>query len=307
MAGHSYLPIHGMPQPSLDAQAKMTQESLAATGRNIPLAVLPIYLKLLLWPTHLHMEHDLPTFDNLGQSEVWGGFLIAFVFAALVMRRQNKTTLPLSWGILWFMAGSSLLLTINRILYEHWMYLPAIGLFLGIAQTLASIGANPRFRYAGVGVALAIALVFGCLTYRQNTVWHDPETLFKNTLNYGEKAPRMHTNLGVFYAERGEYEKAVDQFKLSLQESDNGERRDDKAASVHTNLAATRLRMAQTPENRADALAHLKRALEIDPDYYPALTAIAGFYRDAGDQAQASFYQTKADQVRRNFEPSALH
>ena len=123
-------------------------------------ATLPGYAGLLLWPAGLHMERQFPVYAVPWTPMALGGVAIVAVAAAQIIWGKGKRGLPLSWGLLWFGAAhfpdSGLLVPVNSLFLEHWMYLPTIGLFLGIAQSLhdlfarlkiiISLWAQPRSR-----------------------------------------------------------------------------------------------------------------------------------------------------------------
>jgi hypothetical protein len=53
---------------------------------------------------------------------------------------------------------------LNALLYEHWLYLPSVGLFLGVTQKIASMLPTARTCAGGAAVALGVALIFGAPT-----------------------------------------------------------------------------------------------------------------------------------------------
>ena len=126
-------------------------------------ATLPTYLQILFIPANLHYERSFPIYTNLLSLPVLEGLAI-FVMAALsVIWRQDKKHLPLNWGLLWFGAAyalhTGLFFAADRPVYEHWMYLPSAGLFLGIAQTLALQNDKPAMvKYTRIWCVLAVVL-----------------------------------------------------------------------------------------------------------------------------------------------------
>ncbi|MFA5041333.1 MAG: hypothetical protein WC464_06850, partial [Bdellovibrionales bacterium] len=112
-------------------------------------ATLPNYLELLIWPTGLHMERVFPIQSYVSGVVAAGIMMIVFAAGHIAYSCRIKRGLELSWGFLWFAAAHSpdtgLLFPMNSLFLEHWMYLPSVGLFLGIAQTLVVLTKNkPR-------------------------------------------------------------------------------------------------------------------------------------------------------------------
>jgi tetratricopeptide (TPR) repeat protein len=183
---------------------------------------------------------------------------------------------------------TGLVVPVNALLYEHWMYLPSIGLFLGMAQAIAVTLENDRTRVRVVGAGCVVALALGVMTYRQNTVWHDPITFYTNIFNHGEPSWRAHSNLAGTYLGEGKYDEAMEQLQLALR---NG---GETAANVHENLSIVYWHRLQVEAE----ISELKRALELDPDYVNAADSLARVYSALGDKRNAEFYRQKAADIR---------
>jgi len=260
------------------------------------LATVPAYLGLLIWPVGLHMERNFLAYPN---PWYWQVILAAILIAAAgvqVLWGCGKRGFPLSWGLMWFACAqvpqTGILIPINSLFYEHWMYLPTVGLFLGVAQTVAVTLQNTRARIGAAAGGCLVALIFGTMTYRQNEVWRDPVTFYTNILNHEETSERTHNNLGMAYIERGDYDQAMDQLQLAL-------KRSDTIASVHQNMAAIYFYRSDVKGE----IAELKRALEINPDFVDACDGLAAAYDLLGDKQNADLYRQKAADIRKEFAP----
>src|SRR5690606_15285962 len=82
------------------------------------------YIRLIFWPTQLHMERSL---DGYGWLHSIAGFiLLAGVFAGLaaaVLRKRHV----IAFGLAWFIAAwlpISGVFPLNAPMAEHWMYVP---------------------------------------------------------------------------------------------------------------------------------------------------------------------------------------
>jgi tetratricopeptide (TPR) repeat protein len=264
------------------------------------LATLPAYLKLLVWPMGLRLERSFIIFSTPLAWLVAGGFLIAVAALAQIIwssKKGHERGLTLSWGLLWFAAAhapdTGLLVAMNALFLEHWMYLPTLGLFLGIAQTIYTRLEQPKwvkFRPAAAGVALIVALICGARTYDQNAVWHDPVTFYTHIFNYGEISARAHNNLALAYMDRHEVAKAIEEFKLAIAISDS-------YAETRFNYA---LALMNLPDQRAhipEAIDNLNRSLEIDPNFYRSYDTLAKIYDFIGEHDKAVPYRQKADEL----------
>ena len=90
------------------------------------------------------------------------------------------------------------------------------------------------------------------------------------------ESPNARRNLAQVYVERGEFEKAVAEYRRALELR-------PKSPRLWNNLGMVYLRM----EAYADAIAPLNRALELEPDFEPALSNLAVAYTHLGRLEEA--------------------
>lgn len=267
------------------------------------LATLPAYLHLLVWPTGLHMERSFSAYDGLFFAPPLEGLAIFIVATALVLGSVTKRgtgILPIAWGLLWFAVAyfpnTGLIFPMNAQFLEHWMYLPTIGLFLGLADyaDAALVSLERKFPHVkaapiAAGAALLLAGVFGLRSFEQNEVWHDPFVFYANIFKYGEVSPRAHNNLALAFADEGDYPAAITEFEKTIALTDT-------YAETRYNLALVLLKLPNQREAIPLAIDSLNRALEIDPHFYRAWEALANIYDALGDKQQAAEDRTKARQ-----------
>jgi protein O-mannosyl-transferase len=262
------------------------------------LATLPEYLRLLIWPSDLHMERSFPIQPTLWAWIVWGGIvIIAFAMGHIAYSCKIKRGLEISWGFLWFAAAhapdTGLLIPMNALFLEHWMYLPSIGLFLGLSQTAFLFAKNsPRFMPVFCSVLAAVlSVALSVKTFNQNEIWRDAPTFYNNIFKYGEKSARARNNLALYYSENG-------QLKLSAEQLEQAIAAADIYAETHYNLALTILRLSEDKESIAKAMAHLNRSLEIQPNFYRSYKTMGDIYDILlHDKEKAAFYHAKADDL----------
>ncbi|MDE1901184.1 MAG: tetratricopeptide repeat protein [Alphaproteobacteria bacterium] len=259
-------------------------------------ATLPAYLELLIWPHGLHMERAFAIFTAWWQGPVLIGMtLFAAALAIIIYSNaapdRNKA---LSWGLLWFGAAhapdTGLLVQMNSLFLEHWMYLPSAGLFLGIGETAARALENKPRRYgiAASASALAFALILSAKTYAQNRIWHDPVSFYTNIFDHGEKSARSHNNLALYYGNLGDYADSLAQFEQAVAISDT-------YAETRYNMALIYLNMpGDADADRQQAIDNLNRAVHIDPSFFRAWEVLSRIYAVQGDKEKAAFCAQKA-------------
>lgn len=266
------------------------------------LATLPSYAALVAWPTELHMERTFNVFAEFWLTPVLIGALMVAAAGAQIIFNRNEKYQPLSWGLLWFGAShfpdSGLLVPVNALFLEHWMYLPTIGLFLGIAQIIALHIETSRYeklKPAITGICLIIATALGTATFFQNRVWHDPVTFYTHVFHYGVTSARAHNNLALAYMERREYALAIDEYHKAIETSDT-------YAETRHNLAVSLLNLPDKEKHIEEAVDNLNRALEIDPNFYRSYIVLSQIYAFLGDKDKADLNREKAEKILNSYE-----
>jgi tetratricopeptide (TPR) repeat protein len=261
------------------------------------LATLPVYLGALLWPVGLHMERGFDVYMTPFDWRVAGGALLIIGAVAQIVWGRARRGLALSWGLLWAALAQApntgLLVPTNALFLEHWMYVPTMGLFLGVAQTLAPYAEKffGHFRRIASAFVLLLALALGARTLDQNTVWHDSFTFYAYIFSFGEGPARAYNNLGIAYTEIGQFEKAEEQFRHAIRVSDT-------MAESHLNLGITLIHLPDREAHIPEAIEELKRAIAINPALYQPYAVLAIIYQEIGDGAEAQFYKQKAVEIR---------
>jgi tetratricopeptide (TPR) repeat protein len=262
------------------------------------LATLPNYLRLLIWPENLHMERSFPVYTSLWFAPVAAGIMIlVFAGAHIIHSCRSKRWNAMSWGFLWFAAAhapdTGMLVPMNALFLEHWMYLPSVGLFLGFAQTVVDLTrSRPRALPMACSIAaLAFVFVFSVKTYDQNKIWHDPVSFYNNIFDNGEDSARAHNNLARYYSDHGQFTKAIDQFHQAIKVSDS-------YAETRFNLALTYLQESEGKEHIDEALENLQRSLELQPNFYRSYQTLGDIYGDLlHDKEKADFYHARAKAI----------
>jgi hypothetical protein len=174
----AYVLLHHMLLPHSFAAPQTGTATTDADYSHI--AILSAYLKLLIWPTGLHMGHDLPLCPTLWRADILCGIVLFVAATTQILREQAARSLPLNWGLCWFAAALAPTFFVNAIFYEHWLYLPTAGLFLGVAQSVALwMEQAPPAISKWVKPVLAVFVMMasaalGSLTYNQNKIWREP-------------------------------------------------------------------------------------------------------------------------------------
>jgi protein O-mannosyl-transferase len=250
------------------------------------------YAGKVVWPANLTFTYPHWTIDP---GAWWQYLFVAGVLALviglwLVARRHRG---PLA-GFLIF-AGTLFpvlgFLNVYPFRYsyvaDHFQYLASLGIIVPVASGLTVAAGRISLAKAG-GIALPVMLlmVFGVLTWRQSAMYHDVETLYRETLLRNPTSWMAHYNLGTALADMpGRLPEAIAEFEAALRVKPD-------YAQAHNNLGEA---LSQTPGRLPDAITEFEAALRIEPDYVKAhynlgnaLSQMPGRLPDAVTQFEAA-------------------
>ncbi len=180
--------------------------------------VILLYMKLIFWPIGLHADYG-DIFFGFRDPRVVSGllFLVALVAGAIYFRKRRPNV---SFGILWYLIA---LLPVSNIyplpffMADHYLYIPSMGIFLILADTLSRWYAKyPRYKPLLNGFVVCAIFIFGVLTVKQNTYWKDPLSLYERTLMFSPDNWRVNHNLALILRYNGDYEGGIAHYEKAL-------------------------------------------------------------------------------------------
>ncbi len=242
------------------------------------------YAGKLLWPANLAVIYPLWEIDA-GDLLAWVYLVAAAALAAgLWLARRRIGRGPLA-GVLYFAVTLGPVLGFVDYGYlqfsfvaDRFQYLAGIGVLAvligGAAHGVTKL--PDGYRRGALGLAAAVVVVLGALTWRQSGIYRDEITLFSHVVAHNPYARDAHLNLGNALIEAGRNEDGLAASRIAA------EQRPD-SADAHSNLA-----LAQMNLERFDASAEsLRRALELDPRHKSALQNTAELHRKQGRHQEA--------------------
>jgi tetratricopeptide (TPR) repeat protein len=252
--------------------------------------ILVIYLGLLLYPHNLHMERSLDVAKNLWGAPIFGLLITIFILCLIISQYKKRPII--SFGLLWFLFGlaptSNILVPINGLLYEHWLYLPMIGFWLCLFSIFPSpfgggcpalskkeLGGRGWF-YAIIIIFAAYFTFFAATTIARNRQWRDPITFYNQTLQYAPSSYRIINNLGMAYADAQNYTLADQMYNRAIS-------LDDANPVAYHNLANSYKTLGQT----AQAVQFYKLAIQKSPEFIFSYNALVQLYLDQNKKNEA--------------------
>jgi len=222
-----------------------------------PFVILHYFCEFFL-PTSLSADTDWTLLPSIWDVRFFAGCLfIVLMLIAAFYTAKNKSTKPISFGIIWFfltLLPTSSIIPLGEVLNDHRMYFPFVGLVISVSWTvvllLREYGKLINKRLIIVSVIVLLA-AYGYGTYQRNKVWHTPESLWRDVsiksplngrglMNYGvalvasqkyamaetyfQKAMRitpdyalLYTNMGYVKEKEGQLQIAENYYKAGIQ------------------------------------------------------------------------------------------
>lgn len=247
--------------------------------------VICLYLWLLIAPFGLHMERmtTIPR-SIFGYMVIPALAFIGFLLTALWLCRRKSP--GIFFGGAWFFVGLipvANIVPINSFVAEHWLYLPAIGIYM-----IAAVGISGFFfknesenalnirRIIGWLVVAAILIFYGTLTFERNKDWKDEITFFKSTLKHVPDNARLHLNFGNTYTELGRYDEAIQEYLIAVKFF-------PEYAEAYNNLGSSYRKIGDLQK----AKEYLDKSLELDPKSAVTIRLRGNIYEIDGDSQKA--------------------
>ena len=231
---------------------------------QIPIAITS-YLQLIAFPKDLTLYHSEMAF---GQGEYLIRLVVLLLFLGLTIWLFFKNR-PLSFWPGLFIIGLLPMLTplgVSSIVAERYVYFSSLGIFVLIALLLQK--AEKIIRPKTVSIVFAIILALLSLrTIVRNFDWQNQDSLWLATAKISPSSPQNHNNLGDYYGRRGEYERAIEEFKKAIELQPN-------YGDAYHNLGNTYQQVGKIDL----AIESYQRALQFNPRLWQSRQNLAAIY-----------------------------
>ena len=290
--------------------------------------VIVTYIRLLLFPSGLHMERYIKPARGLFEIGVFAS-AVFIAFLAFIIRSLSRIDRIFLYAAAWFSVCLLPVLNIYPIsvfLHEMWLYLPSAGFYIFFSAFIVKIIAR-RINSIAAAFFIALYFVFYCsATVSYGKTWHDSVSLFDNNLKYEINSPFRHltyNNIAMAYYNKGGLKKSIEYcrkgilFKPSYYEPYNNLgvcyiamgkpvraiRFFKKAISLKKDYASAYCNLGHAYEeigSRDRAEYFSKAAIAINPKSYDAYRNLGYIYSEKGETVEAIEFFKKASQIRRD-------
>ena len=187
--------------------------------------VLTAYLRLILWPANLCLDHDWPLQVSWLAALVPGLLLLGGVVGGVaLMVARHWAALPVL-GFFALMAPTSSVIPIRDVMVEHRTYLASAAVVLmlvaGSSWAIAAV-ARSRSGVVGTSITALVALTLLSLTRERNVDYRTPVSIWQDTVDHAPHNHRAWVNLGVAQCLAGQREAGLGSMRqaLDLQSND---------------------------------------------------------------------------------------
>jgi tetratricopeptide (TPR) repeat protein len=274
----------------LYAQEKsITKAASLSINQRVSNALLSyvVYMGKLAWPANLCVFY--PTFRVHWEKAVSSALGLAAVTALVLYYAKRLRWLPAGW--FWYLGTLVPVIGLVQVgmqaRADRYLYVPRIGLFVIAAWGLCAVAEKYDAKRPAIVLAALIVMIFSVLTHIQAGRWKSDKTLYEHCLAVTEGNFVVLDNLGCYYQNEGETEKAVECYK--------------KAIEINPYLTVSYMGMGRILRARGDiagALAQYEQALKFDPNDGDAHNNIADIDAAAGRLGPALKHYLMAVKVK---------
>lgn len=247
---------------------------------------LTYYLKLLVIPYPLSVEHPFDLAHAFAENAVIGGALLLLSIGILlwvfVARAPDRSVFV--WTIWPFVTLlPTLIVPLNVLVNEHRLYLPSITLAMISAFLVARYWREHSILVGSIGILLGVS--YALHDSARVGVWKSSETLWADAVRKGAGMPRPHIYLGDGLKKSGKHREALQSYYTALRVNPSLLSGLDRVV-IYNNIGSTLLTMGRSQE----AIQAYQAALRLDSTYVKAREALEGlraFQLKEGEEAKS--------------------
>jgi len=256
---------------------------------QVPVAIAN-YLQLIFWPNNLAFYHT-----ELGVTATkYALCLLVFgAYLGLTIYFYKRHKFLFFWLAFFLLI---LLPTLNPFnigwaVAERYGYLAYLGIYVAIAVvidyllTLSERGSvySRRARYFIITGFILIIIALTTRTILRNIDWQNEDNLWLSGIRTSPSSAQNHNNLGDYYFRHGELDKAISEFKITINLN-------PAYADAYHNLA----NIYYQQKRWAEAKEAYQKAIEINPKLWQSYQNLAGISYEEGKAGESEKYLEQA-------------
>jgi hypothetical protein len=268
----------------------MTLWAQQGSGSVVPLDIRPLgprlanalvtyieYVVKMFWPPPMAMFYPLVP---VPWWQAMAALIVLLAVSAMLLARARRSPY-LAVGWLWYLGTMVPVIGLVQVggqaMADRYTYIPFIGLFIMVSWGLNELTAHWRCQRVilSLGAAVLLAACFWA-TWVQAGFWRNSETLFLHALQVTGPNYMAYNHLGMYYADEGQYDKAIAMYKKALINAPT-------YAPAYNNLGI----IYATQRKFAEALPLFERAIQLMPNNLSYHRNMALAYLNQGKTAEA--------------------
>ena len=197
--------------------------------------VIMTYIRLVFVPVNQNLDYDYPVSRTFFDPNVVLSFLFLASLFGTAVYLLYKSRIPnhkspdthyrlISFGIFWFfitLSVESSLIPIVDVIFEHRMYLPAVGVCVGFSTVMIVILEKYRdkrwLRRSIMASFIVVVVVLTGTTYARNRVWKSEMTLWEDVVSKSPQKSRGYNNVAEAYIHNRKYNEAYRSLSKALE------------------------------------------------------------------------------------------
>ena len=268
--------------------------------------ILISYISLIGFTINYAADYPIPLYTSLTSWQVWvflglNVFLVASAVLAF-FRRRYIYSIFVGWYYL-FLLPVSHLFPLSQTMADRYALLPSLSWCVFIGYLLMRLWHlkfmrnifSPQFTMAlAIGLFCFLTLAYSYMTFRQNDIWQNSQTLWEDTLAKYPNSTPANVNLSAIYIHQGRFREVQDLCITAIK------------ALPYDYLAISNLALAQMMMKQYDnAIHNYKEAIKLKPDLKEAKLGLANAYWESGDYKNTYLMYDKL--VRENIPWTPYH
>jgi protein O-mannosyl-transferase len=249
--------------------------------------ILVSYLSLIGFTIFFSADYPIQLYTNPATWQPWFYLGLNLIFVSSAIYAFSKKHYLYSFFVGWyyvFLLPVSHIFPISQIMSDRYAMLPSLSWCMLLGFLLAKLWHLQPKKYFSQDFSMAVSIVLFCsitlvysyITFRQNDVWQNSQTLWENTVARYPSSSPGNVNLAAIYIRQGRYEEVQKLCIAAIK------------AVPYDYLAINNLALAQMMMKQyASAINNYKQALTLKPDMTEATLGLAYTYFLSGDYQNA--------------------
>ena len=247
--------------------------------------VMVQYTGFLFCPYQLRVERDFAWAQSLWEWDcLAGGVLVGFMlfYAFKYWRTRPLVSFGIGWFFIAILPASNILVAINSVIYEHFLYMPMIGITLVVAYLSLESAQKHKMVPTLLKVFAVIVMIFCAVNIHRNLDWRTSIGFYEQLVTYRPDDYRVILNLGMEYANKGIHDKALVNYRKAIA-------LDPQNPVAYHDIAGT----YRDTGHIQLALENFQKAIKLNPNFIFTYRSLASLYWQLGqwEQCRTSLLQ----------------